>query len=367
MEKLKILKRSKLFLQTMIATLITVFSVVAIVSATTIGTNITTSGTLTVSSSSTMATTTISGGDLIVDTDTFIVDNDNNRVGIGTTTPAYLLDVDGDLRVGTAGSYNNTLYINTANGRVGIGTSSPYTTLSVAGLSAADYFQANSNISTSTLAGGFSAASSLYVLQNGNVGIGTTLPESKLHVKGGAITVSGTDATAVDIKDGGDFVVSDTSNTHSFNLRNDGSHVLWAGDIPFDWEGFTGYSFVGGNVGIGKTSPAHQLDIAASSATNSTAKTAAYSGINITNVATSTTADIIKSGISISSTGSWTGTNAANIGLYVSSVTGGANNYDAIFNGGGKVGIATSTPSATFSVGSGTATSTMIWECLALE
>jgi len=99
-----------------------------------------------------------------------------------------------------------------------------------------------------------------------------------------------------------------------------------------------------GNIGISKSNPVHQLDIAASSAANSTAKTTAYSGINITNVATTTTASIIKSGISISSTGNWAGTNASNIGLYISSITGGTNNYDAIFNGGGNVGIGTTTP-----------------------
>lgn len=39
------------------------------------------------------ATTTISNGDLIVDTDTLYVDNDNDKVGVGTSTPGSVLDI----------------------------------------------------------------------------------------------------------------------------------------------------------------------------------------------------------------------------------------------------------------------------------
>jgi hypothetical protein len=101
--------------------------------------------------------------------------------------------------------------------------------------------------------------------------------------------------------------------------------------------------------------PTALLDI--SSEAISTAKTAAFDGIKVLNTATSSTASINKTGINISSTGTWNGSNANNIGLYVSSVTGGTNNYDAIFNGGGNVGIGTTSPSAKLAIkGSGTGT-----------
>ena len=155
-------KNIKKSLQWLLRHALTVFSCVAIIAlgmgavaysstSTTIGENISTGGTLTVSSSSTLATTTISGGDLTVDTNTLFVDSINNRVGIGTISPAYKLDVYGDLRVGQIGSaYDNTLYVDTTNGRIGIGTSSPYKTLSVAGDMAVT---GNTSLATTTLSG----------------------------------------------------------------------------------------------------------------------------------------------------------------------------------------------------------------------
>jgi trimeric autotransporter adhesin len=101
----------------------------------------------------------------------------------------------------------------------------------------------------------------------------------------------------------------------------------------------------GANVGIGISSPTSILHTVASGA-----KTANYSGNLLTNTATSSTASITKTGLEVQSTGTWNGTSATNIGLYVSSVTGGTANYDAIFNGGGNVGIGTTSPSSPFEV-----------------
>jgi hypothetical protein len=83
--------KSKLAIEIVMTSFGAILVIAGVVGATTIGTNISTSGTLTVTDSSTMATTTISGGDLIVDTSTLVVDNDNNKVGIGSTTPSALL------------------------------------------------------------------------------------------------------------------------------------------------------------------------------------------------------------------------------------------------------------------------------------
>ena len=121
--------KSKLVLQIVMISLAATLATAGIIGATTIGANILTTGTLGT------ATTTITAGDLIVDGDTLVVDNDNNKVGIGTSTPGYLLDVDGDFNVGIVAK-PSTFYVDTANERVGIGSTTPTSQLSVGTLNA---------------------------------------------------------------------------------------------------------------------------------------------------------------------------------------------------------------------------------------
>ena len=82
-------------------------------------------------------TTGISTGGFI---DTTIVSKDGN-IGIGSTQPTAILDVNGTLNVtgvstftGDANFDNGTLYVDSANNRIGIGTNAP----STAGLYVAD-------------------------------------------------------------------------------------------------------------------------------------------------------------------------------------------------------------------------------------
>jgi hypothetical protein len=95
----------------------------------------------------------------------------------------------------------------------------------------------------------------------------------------------------------------------------------------------------GDNLGIGTATPSSLIHTIASGS-----KTSTYSGHLFTNIATSSTSSILKSGIEIKSTGTWNGSTASNVGLYISSVTGGTSNYDAIFNGGGSVLIGSTSP-----------------------
>jgi hypothetical protein len=82
----------------------------------------------------------------------------------------------------TAITTSGSAYFAVTEGNVGIGTTSPYAKLSVVGPVAAEYFSATSTTATSTFSGAIMAASSLYVLQNGYVGIGTSAPTNKLSL-----------------------------------------------------------------------------------------------------------------------------------------------------------------------------------------
>jgi len=61
-------------------------------------------------------------GNMSVDGSTLFVDATGNRVGIGTTSPSYLLQI---ANASKAANLSNTLFVNGSSGRVGIGTTSP--------------------------------------------------------------------------------------------------------------------------------------------------------------------------------------------------------------------------------------------------
>lgn len=106
---MKLIMRKKDAVAVMLSIAVSFMFVAVITSAsTTINTNVNTGGTLTVSGASTLtgavwASSTLQAtgasilyNDLTVDTNTLYVDSTNNRVGIGSTTPAIELSVAGD-------------------------------------------------------------------------------------------------------------------------------------------------------------------------------------------------------------------------------------------------------------------------------
>ncbi|MFZ8805968.1 MAG: hypothetical protein ACO2OW_00005, partial [Minisyncoccia bacterium] len=168
-----------------------------------------------------------------------IYDNGTN-VGIGTTNPAYKLDVSGDVRV------TGTLYANAISGT--------YTgTINAANVSSGQ-FGAN------TGGGNYSFP--------GNVGIGTTAPNGMLHIQGG----SGSIGLRLGLNPGqpagytnSPMLMWDSTNmgaTRVYWMRQEGNY--WRFKVSdTSWGNLVNIMTVdtSGNVGIGMTNPTAKLDV----------------------------------------------------------------------------------------------------------
>jgi hypothetical protein len=366
--------------------------------------NLTTAGTIAGSSSSYTAGSVIfagSNGVLTQDASDFVFDTTNNalRLGSGATVShlqvtgnnyanlllltasddVFKVTQTGDTRVRTSTNSANAFHVqdSSQNNVLNVDTSTRQVSLLGGGAKTASYSgslitnaatSSTASInkygleiqSTGTWNGGSANNVGLYVSSvtggannydaifngGGYVGIGTAAPSNKLEVTDSAIDVARFTSTGGT----GGIVLANNGAGSSVRIR-----AVDNGGVN-DLQLLTGGSErvrvdASGNVGINQTVPTSVLHTVATGA-----KTANYTGNLLTNTATSSTASINKYGLEIQSTGTWNGAGATNVGLYVSSVTGGAANYDAIFNGGGNVGIGTATPSQKLTVVSATDT-----------
>lgn len=136
--------------------------------------------------------------DLIANQTRFFVDPSSGNVGIGTTTPAYKLDVNGTINA--TAIYQNGSPFNSSqwttggssisfnSGNVGIGATSPAYKLDVQGgqlnASAGLCIAGDCKTSWSQVGSPWSTSGSSVYYNTGNVGIGTTAPAFKLDVNG---------------------------------------------------------------------------------------------------------------------------------------------------------------------------------------
>jgi len=195
-------------------------------------------------------TLTVGSNDVAFDSPTFVVDNANSRVGLGTASPSVPVDIVGDVKMSADLTVDTTtLVVDSSNNRVGIGTASPSDYWSTAnglvvresdnstGITIATgtsntgqlYFAdgtsgdaryrgwLNYAHGTDTMSLATAASAKVTILSSGNVGIGTSSPEGVLHVHGGD---SGSSYSA----DGADRLIIENNDSVAIDLRTPASN-----------------------------------------------------------------------------------------------------------------------------------------------
>jgi len=208
--------------------------------------------------------------------------NSAGNVGIGTTSPAYKLDIAGTSpRIRVQETSSNTavtqIEVENSNGRgamLGIGGSGRTDILTNRGYINAQAATDGLAIGTESTdpiifyTQGLSASNEkMRIDSSGNVGIGTSSPEQKLHVEGASITVNrGNDDSSIAFQN------STSGATWRIGRDYSNSEALTFAYSATDYPSLTGngliYINTSGNVGIGMTSPSNKLEVAGDVAIN---------------------------------------------------------------------------------------------------
>jgi hypothetical protein len=260
---------------------------------------------------------------LVVGTSTAVTVDSFGRVGIGTTSPTAKLDVRGPAyfvgsNTGRSTTIDTSVYI---KGELGGWVEGYY----FRGSSSTDLggfgIYGNNDTTTYFWIGPSYSSPSLVVASNGNVGIGTNAPTTKLNVNGGARFTNSSSASSIisntaiwadtPLQTVSAFfgnvasVSSLTGDQYSTSIRFNGADVSWGDLSYYPNEGgkghfrfsLTGNSvvtdpnaklgvgglYVAGNVGIGVTNPLSKLHVTGQLQTANPSTYSAITGIGIGN------------------------------------------------------------------------------------
>jgi len=230
-------------------------------------------GSLSAGASASVDTDLVVGGDFTIDTDTLYVDSVNDRVGIGTTSPASLLEVSS--ATGTTPTSPSEVRISTSTSGSNWSETAPWGQLSFytadtsyggAGVRAAVAAMADHPLGGLSRLGFFlspaggSLTEYMSVTHYGSVGIGTTSPaRSPLHIH-----KSDTDATEIHLTNAESGLTSSDGLTIFYDDTTNGAGIWMreAGPLRFATSGSERVRIdSSGNVGIGTTSPSKPLTV----------------------------------------------------------------------------------------------------------
>ena len=193
-------------------------------------TNLPASGTGTVTGTGAATQVTFWDGTSNVNGDTaFNWDNTNKRLGIGTASPGYKLDVNGDARFGNGNNYNPLIQY-AGSGRVAASPGYSF----VGSLGTGMFIPNTAN----TLAFSTAATERMRITSGGNVGIGTTSPSAKLDVRGEALVGDGTDGVKLTYSTGNSTGIIDTGySSTGLEFRTGGTErmrITSTGQVKFN-------------------------------------------------------------------------------------------------------------------------------------
>jgi ethanolamine utilization microcompartment shell protein EutS len=187
------------------------------------------------------------------------VDPLTSSVGIGTTVPTEKLTVAGNILQTDTSAWIYGYWNDAAKPL--FGSSGHLSTI----VRSKDN-DAGDGIDFQSYAGG----SLMYILNTGNVGIGTTNPTDKLYISEGNLTLNGSSEEAIIFTPGESAYLSSIYVRNEAGTGAEAFRIFTRGDSPYadtkrfgitSAEATADVYFVNSNVGIGTTTPANTLDV----------------------------------------------------------------------------------------------------------